>query len=179
MAELPSTTRSLPDPKTADSKTLALALAGALVDKQAEDVTILDVSGPLVIADYFVVVSAKNPRHALALGKDLDYAMKHAGRLRRNFSGITAESDTHWVLLDFDDVVVHIFMPDARNFYALESLWADVPRVPFDAEAHAAAAANLPGAEAAPPALEPEWSHVIRPKAANPTPPDQPSLDSD
>jgi ribosome-associated protein len=83
-----------------------------------------------VIADYFVIASARNTRHARALASAIDYEMKQAGRLRRNAAGVEGESS--WVLIDFDDVVVHIFQADARAFYDLESLWADVPRVAFE-----------------------------------------------
>ena len=55
--------------------------------------------------------------------------MKQSGRLRRNAAGVEGESN--WVLLDFDDVVVHVFQADARAFYDLENLWADVPRVAY------------------------------------------------
>jgi hypothetical protein len=52
------------------------------------------------------------------------------GRRRRNTGGLETE-DSNWVLLDFDDIVVHLFLPEARAYYALETLWADVPRLPF------------------------------------------------
>lgn len=90
---------------------------------------ILDVSGPLVIADYFVIATAKNPRHARALALEVDALLRTQGRRHRNAAGL--ETENPWVLLDFDDVVLHVFTPEARAFYALESLWADVPRVPF------------------------------------------------
>ena len=112
-----------------DSKDLALTLAGLLDRKKGTDIAILDVSGPLVITDYFVVATAHNPRHAQALGRELESTMKQAGLLRRNVAGM--EGENSWVLLDFDDVVAHIFIPESRAFYALEDLWADVPRLPF------------------------------------------------
>lgn len=83
-----------------------------------------------MIADHFVIASARNTRHARALASAVDYDMKQSGRLRRNAAGVEGESN--WVLLDFDDVVVHIFQADARAFYDLESLWADVPRVEYE-----------------------------------------------
>ncbi len=116
-------------PHPQDPKELALVLAGLLDHKKGADIAILDVSGPLVIADYFVIATANNPRHAKALGVELDTTMKRAGLLRRNAAGM--DGGNSWVLLDFDDVVVHIFIPESRAFYALESLWADVPTLPF------------------------------------------------
>jgi ribosome-associated protein len=83
----------------------------------------------LVIADYFVIISARNVRHAHALGREIEFRIKQAGRRRRNAAG--AEQDSPWVLLDFDDVVVHLFVAETRMFYDLEGLWADAPAVPF------------------------------------------------
>ena len=117
-------------PQTQDSKELALITARILDQKKGADIVILDVSGPLVIADYFVIATASNPRHAQALGRELESTMKKAGLPRRNVAGMEGES--RWVLLDFDDVVVHIFLPESRTFYALETLWADLPELPFE-----------------------------------------------
>lgn len=117
-------------PLPKDPKELALALADLLDRKKGEDIVLLDVSGPLVITDFFVIATAHGPRHAQALGRELESTMKRAGRPRRSVAGM--EGENSWVLLDFDDVVVHIFIQESRNFYALEQLWADVPREPFE-----------------------------------------------
>lgn len=106
---------------------LADSIAQLIHDKQGEDIVILDVSGPLVIADRFVIATARNSRHARALASSVDVAMKQSGRLRRNAAGF--EGDSPWILLDYDEVVVHVFEPQAREFYDLEDLWGDVPRV--------------------------------------------------
>jgi len=117
-----------PDPETTQ---LALAIAAHLDERQARDVVILDVSGPLVIADYFVVATVQSARQAQSLARELDMQHKAArGRRHRNTGGLETEA-SHWVLLDFGDIVVHLFQPEARAYYALETLWADVPRVPF------------------------------------------------
>ena len=110
---------------------LALQIAQRLDEKQAEDITVLDVSGPLVIADVFVVATVQSTRQAQAIAREIDQEVKdQRGRRRRNTGGLETE-DSNWVLLDFDDVVVHLFLPEARKYYGLEDLWADVPRVPF------------------------------------------------
>lgn len=111
------------------ARDLALALADLIDQKQGKDIVILDVSGPLVIADYFVIASARNARHAQAIGTEVTLALKAQGRPRRGAAG--TEGENHWVLVDFDEVVVHVFEDEARTFYDLESLWADVPRIPF------------------------------------------------
>lgn len=114
---------------TIDAKELALAIAAMASDKQGADIEILDVSGPLIIADYFVIVTARNTRHARAIARDIESQLKHSGLPRRNSAG--TENDSPWVLLDFDEVVVHIFVRETRSFYDLEGLWADAPRLEF------------------------------------------------
>lgn len=110
---------------------LALRIAQLLHDKQVTSLAILDVSGPLVIADYFVLGTVGNTRQAQAIAKELDAEIKRArGHRRRNVGGMESE-DSNWVLLDFDDVVVHLFLAEARAYYSLEALWADAPRLPF------------------------------------------------
>ena len=134
-----------PRPKNspdADARQMALAIAQRLDEKQAKDIVVLDVSGPLVIADYFVIATVSSTRQGQALAKELDLASKQSrGRRRRNTGGLETE-ESNWVLLDFDDVVVHLFLPEARAYYALEDLWADVPRVPFTPAAPAEAPAR-------------------------------------
>lgn len=132
--------------------------------RQGEDIAILDVSGPLVIADYFVIATARNARHAAGLAQEVDYTLKHAGRLRRNISG--AEGECPWVLLDFNEVVLHIFVGEAREFYGLENLWVDVPRVAFTPDPEAAARAQAED-EAAAPGRDADGSerrHLLRPE---------------
>ncbi|MEO6596858.1 MAG: ribosome silencing factor [Planctomycetota bacterium] len=110
---------------------MALSIAQRLDEKQAVDIVILDVSGPLVIADYFIIATVQSTRQGQALAKELDFESKAVrGRRRRNTGGMETE-ESNWVLLDFDDIVVHLFLPEARAYYALETLWADVPRLPF------------------------------------------------
>ncbi|MBX3462020.1 MAG: ribosome silencing factor [Planctomycetes bacterium] len=136
--EKPELTTSAPErsprpTNTPDQATrqTALAIAQRLDEKQAKDIVVLDVSGPLVIADYFVIATVQSTRQGQALAKELDLESKATrGRRRRNTGGLETE-ESNWVLLDFDDVVVHLFLPEARAYYALEELWADVPRVPF------------------------------------------------
>ena len=127
-----------PDPATTR---VALGIAQLLDEKQANEIAILDVSGPLVIADYFVIATVHSPRQALALARELDADNKaRRGRPRRNAGGLDGEG-SNWVLLDYDEIVVHLFQPDSRSYYALERLWADVPRVPFTPAARAEPAA--------------------------------------
>lgn len=132
-----------PSPATTE---FALKTAASLLAKQAEDLQILDVSSALAIVDYFVVATVKNTRQAQAIAKELDLETKAArGRRKRNTGGMESE-DSNWVLLDFDDVVVHLFLPEARAYYGIESLFADAPRLPVPP-----AAETKPQAESAEP----------------------------
>lgn len=139
-----------PNPATVQ---MALTIAERLDQKQATDIKILDVSGPLVIADYFVVATVQSTRQAQALAKEIDMAHKATrGRRKRNTSGMESEN-SNWVLLDFDDIVVHLFLPEARKYYGLEELWADVPRLPFTAQPRSIESQQA-GAEVRQPTLE-------------------------
>jgi ribosome-associated protein len=110
---------------------LALQIAQRLDEKQAKDILVLDVSGPLVIADYFIIATVQSTRQGQAMAKELDLEHKAVrGHRRRNTGGMETE-ESNWVLLDFDDIVVHLFLPEARIYYGLETLYADAPRLPF------------------------------------------------
>lgn len=120
---------------------LALQIAQTLDAKDCEDIALLDVSGPLAIADTFVIATVRSTRQAQAIAREIDQEVKALrGKRRRNTGGMESD-ETNWVLLDFDDVVVHLFLPEARSFYGMEELWADVPRVPFTPAAKTAPAA--------------------------------------
>ncbi len=118
---------SPPDKATSE---LALFIAERLDHQQADDIKILDVSGPLVIADYFIIATVNSTRQARSLAKDIEMEHK-AKRGRRRRNGGADAPDSNWVLIDFGDIVVHLFLPEAREYYGLEGLWADVPRLPF------------------------------------------------
>lgn len=133
----PRATRAPSEQTTA----FARHVATLLQEKQAEDVAILDVSGPLAIVDYFVLATVKNTRQAQALARELAYDAKHSQGVRKRNAGGMETEDSNWVLLDFDDVVVHLFLPEARQYYGLESLWADAPRLELPAAGDAAAPA--------------------------------------
>ncbi len=108
--------------------TLAQAAAQAAADKQAHDITLLDVSEQLVITDCFVIVSAPNERLVNAIVDAVEESLRglKAKPIRRE-----GDRDSRWVLLDFGDIVVHVMHAEERSFYALERLWKDCPEVPF------------------------------------------------
>jgi ribosome-associated protein len=93
----------------------------------------------LVIADFFVIVTGQNRRQIQAMADEMGRALKTAGVYKRSVDGYEAG---RWVLIDFDEVVVHLFSEEAREYYRLELLWEDAPRVDWPAEVKAAAEAR-------------------------------------
>lgn len=117
---------------TADPEVLARAalIAGALDDKQASDIVVLDVGDILSIVDVFVIASAGNTRLVRTLVETVEERLTdELGEKPRVVEGL--DSGT-WVLLDYGDIVVHVFLDETREFYALERLWSDAPRYDFD-----------------------------------------------
>jgi ribosome-associated protein len=108
------------------SRDLALAAAKAAADKQASDIAVLDVSGILVITDYFVICSAATQRQIRTVVDAIEAAAKSLGTKPVRREG---EAGAGWWLLDFFDVVVHVFGEEERAYYDLERLWSDAPRL--------------------------------------------------
>lgn len=106
---------------------LAIDAARIADEQRAEDITVLDLRGKSSIADYFVICSANSTPHLRALRRDLVGRIKDEHHVEAyHKDGV---SDSQWVVVDFVDVIVHVFHPEKREFYALEELWADAPRV--------------------------------------------------
>ncbi|MFH7325117.1 ribosome silencing factor [Desulfurivibrio sp. C05AmB] len=105
---------------------LARIAAEAARGMKAENLVILDVRGLSSVTDYFVIMSARSTRHAQSLARAVDEALS-SKRLKSGDTEGLAEG--LWVLLDFNDVVVHIFYHELRDFYDLDGLWHDAPRV--------------------------------------------------
>ncbi len=108
---------------SADAAQLTVAVAS---EKLAEDIVMLDLRGLAPFADYFVIMSAGSSRQIEALEDDITRAMKDAGVSRFHREGTPASG---WILLDFSDVIVHIFGPEEREFYELERLWGQAAQV--------------------------------------------------
>ncbi|MHB8418838.1 MAG: ribosome silencing factor [Myxococcales bacterium] len=105
---------------------LALLAVEAALDKKAERPAVLDVRGLSSYADYVVLLSADNRRQIDAVAGEIEARLSGAGSRPLGTEG---NGDTGWMLLDFGDVVVHVFSPETRAFYDLEGLWSDAPRV--------------------------------------------------
>jgi len=103
--------------------------ARAAAEKQARDVTILQVRDLIAITDFFVICSGNTDRQVKAIGEAIEEERRAVGvkPIRRE-----GERDFRWLLLDFADVVVHVFLDEARRFYELERLWKDAPRIDWE-----------------------------------------------
>jgi len=95
------------------------------LDKKADDVVILDVRGMTSYADYFVIASGASERQVTATAEHIREQLKSEGA---TLVGSEGYETGHWVLLDYGDCLVHLFLADARGFYDLEGLWHDAPR---------------------------------------------------
>jgi ribosome-associated protein len=109
----------------------ARRIAALAQEKLAEDVVILDMRPVCTFTDYFVIASGRNPRQTAAIWDEIHGRMKNDERLiPRTVDGAQEGS---WILADYLDVVLHVFTPEARQYYKLEDLWGDVPAVELDA----------------------------------------------
>jgi ribosome-associated protein len=116
-------------PATQEAIDLVAVIAAAADAKQGDDIVALDVSGPLGIVDAFVIITGRNERNVQAIADEIEDKMQEAGRkaLRREGRDLG-----RWILLDFGDVVAHVFHEEERLFYGLERLWHDCPVIPVN-----------------------------------------------
>lgn len=118
-----------------DNARRMLQIAVRAADKLGgEDLVALDVSEPLPLVDVFLLVTGRSERNVAAIADEIEDRLLEAGykRLRRE-----GRQEARWVLMDFGDLVVHVFHPEERSYYGLERLWKDCPTVPFELGAHA------------------------------------------
>jgi ribosome-associated protein len=107
--------------------------AEAAAEKSATDIVILSVGEVLAIVDSFVIASAPNTRQVATIAEEVEARIKAAdgvGPIR-----IEGTDDNRWILMDYGDVVVHVFLQEVREYYELERLWSDVPRQDWEATA--------------------------------------------
>lgn len=117
-------------PATERAYELAMAAAQAAADKKAEDIAIIDVAEQLVITDAFVLASAPNERQVIAI---VDAIEERLAGLPDKAKPVRREGERagRWVLLDYIEIVVHVQHTEERDFYSLDRLWKDCPRIPF------------------------------------------------
>ncbi len=104
----------------------ALLCTRAALDKKALDLVVVDVSGLTSIGDYLVICSGRSDRQVQSIAQGIEEALKTAGARSISIEGARRGQ---WVLLDYDDVIVHVFYQPVREFYDLERLWEHAPRV--------------------------------------------------
>jgi ribosome-associated protein len=131
-----------------EAKKVALLAAQAGLDKKASEIEIIDVTGKVDYADFLVVMTGRSDRHVHAIATGIEEAMRRKKIAPMSMEGLSAAT---WVLIDFGDVVVHVFQEEARLLYDIEGLWIDAGRVPVPAEGKGATGAAVPPAAKAPP----------------------------
>jgi ribosome-associated protein len=120
-----------------DGRTEALLCAQQALDYKAQDVVLLDVRGLSSFADYFVICGARSTRQAQGIADHLEEGLREHGVKPL---GVEGRREGHWILIDYGDVVVHIFHETTRRFYDLESLWSEAERLAVEGSTPAVAA---------------------------------------
>jgi ribosome-associated protein len=119
-----------------DANRRAVIAARAAADKKAEDTLALEVGEIIGIAEVFVITSGTNTRQVRTICDEVEAALKREdGEAPRSIEGL---SDASWVLLDYGDLIVHVFLAETREYYALERLWTDAPRIAWEPSSSAA-----------------------------------------
>ena len=128
--------------KAVTSKQLATKVAKFADDMKAQDIVILDMRGLVNFCDYFVIATGTSDRQVKAVGEGIEDGLAELGlpvphgRGFKAFSAVQPSQESGaWVLLDMGNVVAHIFEPNAREFYGLEHLWQDAPKVEYKSRA--------------------------------------------
>lgn len=114
---------------TSEAVEAALAAAAALDDKKGLDLALLDISELLVVTDVFVIASGTSNRHVRTLGDEVELQLKELGRQPHRREG---REHSRWLLLDYGDLVIHVFDQETRDYYQLERLWADAPTIAYE-----------------------------------------------
>ena len=113
-----------------DSHRRAVIAARAAADKKGQDVLVLDVGDIIGIAEVFVITSASNTRQVRTICDEVELALKEEdGTAPIRIEGLDAAS---WVLIDYGDLVVHVFLEETREYYGLERLWGDAPHIEWE-----------------------------------------------
>lgn len=105
-----------------DSKEIVRLVCKALDDKKAEDIKVIDIRGLSVVADYFIVANGTNQNQLLAMQDEVDEVLYKQGIHAKQVEG---NRNSTWILMDYEDVIVHLFSQEDRIFYNLEKIWQD------------------------------------------------------
>lgn len=112
--------------KEADTENVILQCVKAAQEKKAEDIVILNVKGLTSVTDYMIICSGSSDRHVQAIASSIEENLKKSRILPIGIEGVRSGK---WVLMDYVDVIIHIFYGPVRKFYDIERLWVDAPRV--------------------------------------------------
>mgnify|MGYP001826984489 FL=1 len=115
---------------TSEAIEAALAAAAAIDDKKGLDIALLDISELLVVTDIFVIASGTSNRHVRSLADEAEAKLK--AELDRQPLRREGREHSRWVLLDYGDLVIHVFDEETRDYYQLERLWADAPTIAYE-----------------------------------------------
>jgi ribosome-associated protein len=126
-----ATLKRTPTPTLAAAAERAALCARIAADNKARDIVVLDMRGITPLYDFFVLATGNSRRQIHTLAEEIDAALRVAGDSRLSIEGYEA---SRWVVQDYGDVVVHVFDPDTRDYYGIEELWADAPRVDWERE---------------------------------------------
>ena len=110
------------------ARELAVAIAIAALDKKAVGLEVLDVAGKVDYADFLVLMTGRSDRQVQALAQGIEETLRDKGKRPLSVEGLPHAS---WVLMDYGDVVVHVFQDDARSMYDLDGLWMEARRIPL------------------------------------------------
>ena len=125
-----SQTNTDPQARTYDGLPLAKLAAQTADAMRGKDTVLLDMRPSTPIVDYFVITTATSPRQMKAIAAEVKSKLKASNGSRATLEG---EDSSQWLLLDYGDIVLHVFSPEGRALYDLENLWADAPRLDWQA----------------------------------------------
>ncbi|MEG3639383.1 ribosome silencing factor [Magnetococcus sp. PR-3] len=124
----------------AEIEQAALAIKNKLDDKKGEDIVLVDLEGRSGLADFFIIATGRSNTHVRSLADDVDQL---ASQLKLTTVGIEGVQDGEWVLMDFGDIVVHVFQHEVRAHYNLEKLWSTEAASPHPSKAQAQQVAQI------------------------------------
>ena len=124
-----ATVKRTSTPTLAVAEDRACLVARVAAENKARDVIVLDMRGITPLYDFFVLATGTSRRQIHTLAEEIDAALRAEGDARLTIEGYEA---SRWVVQDYGDVVVHVFDPDTREYYGIEELWADAPRVDWE-----------------------------------------------
>ncbi len=112
-----------------ETKEFAKIAVDALADKKAGDIRVIDISEVSIIADYFIIADGSSPNQLQAMCDNVDEKMHLAGKQLKQMEGNRSST---WILMDYGDIIIHIFDKDDRLFYDLERVWSDGREISID-----------------------------------------------